>query len=54
MGDPHAMSVGVLLRVRHRMLFASILGSSAVRVITDHTVMKFEPLPVRSCGLGLT
>ncbi len=53
-GDAHAMSVGVLLRVRHRMLFSSVLGSSAIRTITDRTVMKFEPLPVRSCGLGLS
>ena len=53
-GDTHAMSVGVLLRVRHRMLFSSVLGSSAIRTITDRTVMKFEPLPLRSCGLGLS
>ena len=52
-GDVHAMSVGVLLRVRHRMLFSSVLGSAASRTIIDRTVMRFEPLPVRNCGLGL-
>ena len=51
-GDPRSMSVGVFIRVRHRMLFSSLLGGSSLRVIGDRAVMRFEPMPTRSCGAG--
>ena len=53
-GDPRAMSVGVYLRVRHVMAFSALLGGAGVRVVGDRAVMKFEPLPARSCGAGLS
>ena len=53
-GDPRSMSVGVYLRVRHVMAFSALLGGSGVRLVGDRAVMKFEPMPARSCGAGLS
>lgn len=53
-GDPAAMSVGVFVKVRHTMLFSALLGGAGVRTIGDRAVMRFEPLPTRSCGLGVS
>ena len=53
-GDPRSMSVGVLIKVRHRMLFSSLLGGSTQRTIGERAVMRFEPMPSRSCGFGVS
>ncbi|MGV1036099.1 MAG: TadE/TadG family type IV pilus assembly protein [Candidatus Nanopelagicales bacterium] len=50
-GDAGMTSVGVYIRARHRFI-SGLFGSSVQ--ITDHAVMRFEPIPASALTAGAT
>ncbi len=55
-GDANAMSVGVYIKATHTYVTGatSLIGLGTTATVADHAVMKFEPLPNRDCGRGLS